>query len=74
MFIAVTAVALIGLLASLVYLVEFAKASRGDALFLPASTGSARRARRVTGMYARGSVLDLYDDYDHGNDDHLVGH
>jgi hypothetical protein len=63
MFIAVTAVALIGLLASLVYLVEFARASRGDALFLPASTGRARRARRVTGMYARGNV----------DDDQLVG-
>ncbi|MFC5750037.1 hypothetical protein [Actinomadura rugatobispora] len=61
MFIIMTAVALIGLLASLVYLVEFARASRGDALFLPASTGRARRARRITGMYVR------------GNDDQLVG-
>ncbi|MFI0350506.1 hypothetical protein [Actinomadura sp. 9N407] len=55
MFIAVTGMGLIGLLVSLVYLVEFARASRGDALFRPASTGRARRARRITGMYARGT-------------------
>lgn len=55
MFIAATGIAVIGLLVSLVYLAEFSRASRGDALFMPASTRSLRRARRVTGMYARGS-------------------
>ncbi|MFD0688981.1 hypothetical protein [Actinomadura fibrosa] len=57
---------LIGLLASLVYLWDFARASRRDALFLPASDRRARRARRVTGMYTRGS------DFVRG-DDELVG-
>jgi hypothetical protein len=62
MFIAVTGVGLIALLASLVYLIEFAKASRGDALFTPASTGHVRRARRITGMYARGTEdIDLHE-------------
>ncbi len=82
MFIAVTAVALIGLLASLVYLAEFARASRGDALFHPASTGRARRARRVTGMYTRGRVIDPRvtgtgadaGDRADGDDDQLIGH
>ncbi|WP_131741261.1 hypothetical protein [Actinomadura roseirufa] len=56
MFIIVVMVfALVGLLASLIYLADFARASRRDALFLPASTRRARRARRVTGMYTRGS-------------------
>ena len=67
MFIAAMAVALIGLLASLVYLVEFARVSRSDALFMPASSRSARRARRVTGMYARGAH-DVY-----GDEGELVG-
>ncbi|WP_395106113.1 hypothetical protein [Actinomadura sp. SCN-SB] len=54
MFFAVTlVVGLVGLLASLVYLLDFARASRRDNLYMPATTGRARRARRVTGMYAR---------------------
>ncbi|MEW2359829.1 hypothetical protein [Spirillospora sp. NPDC029432] len=69
MFIAVTAVALIGLLASLVYLAEFARASRRDSFRTPASTGSARRARRVTGMYARGT-----DEPSERGTDELVGY
>lgn len=40
-------------LAGLVYLWDFSRASRRDALFLPASDRSARRARRVAGMYVR---------------------
>ncbi|MFF5261003.1 hypothetical protein ACFY4C_18850 [Actinomadura viridis] len=59
MFIVMIVIGLIGLLASLVYLAEFARASRGDALFLPASTGSTRRARRVTGMYIRGPIEEM---------------
>lgn len=47
-------VGLVGLLASIVYLVDFALASRGDNPYRPATTRSARRARRVTGMYVRG--------------------
>ncbi|GAA3925669.1 hypothetical protein GCM10023085_03660 [Actinomadura viridis] len=71
MFIVMIVIGLIGLLASLVYLAEFARASRGDALFLPASTGSARRARRVSGMYIRGTMaeMDL-----RGAGDRLVDH
>jgi hypothetical protein len=78
MFIAVTGLALIGLLASLVYLVEFARASRGDSLFRPASTGRARRARRVTGMYARGTGEPYLRGTDElngtGDQGHLVDH
>ncbi|TDD79973.1 hypothetical protein [Actinomadura rubrisoli] len=69
MFIIITSVvvfALVGLLASTIYLWDFARASRRDALFLPASDRRARRARRVTGMYTRGS------DFVRG-DDELVG-
>ncbi|MEV5826267.1 hypothetical protein AB0L25_11885 [Spirillospora sp. NPDC052242] len=40
---------------------SFARASRRDALFLPASDRSARMARRVTGMYVR--------DYQQGRDE-----
>ncbi|MFA1545680.1 hypothetical protein [Actinomadura chokoriensis] len=47
------ALALAGLLGGLAYLWDFSRASRRDALFLPASDGRARRARRVTGMYVR---------------------
>lgn len=43
---------------------SFARASRRDALFLPASDRSARMARRVTGMYVRD-----YRDYQQGRDD-----
>lgn len=42
-----------GGLTGLVYLWDFSRASRRDALFLPASDRRARRARRVTGMYVR---------------------
>ncbi|MEU8340826.1 hypothetical protein SAMN05443665_100716 [Actinomadura meyerae] len=58
------ALAFAGLLGGLVYLWDFSRASRRDALFLPAPDGRARRARRVTGMYVR--------DYARG-DDELVG-
>ena len=55
MFFAVAVfVGLVAMVASLLYLLDFARASRGDNLYLPASTGGTRRARRVTGMYARG--------------------
>ncbi|QKW37762.1 hypothetical protein HUT06_30270 [Actinomadura sp. NAK00032] len=47
------ALAFAGLLGGLVYLWDFSRASRRDALFLPASDGRARRARRVAGMYVR---------------------
>jgi hypothetical protein len=56
MFLAViVVVGLVALLASLVYLLDFARASRGDNLYLPATSGRARRARLVTGMYTRGA-------------------
>ncbi|MFC6884653.1 MULTISPECIES: hypothetical protein [Actinomadura] len=68
---------LIGLLASVLYLADFARASRRDALFLPASNRRARRARKVTGMYIRGGdFLDGGEDGEiHGNDeiDYLRG-
>ena len=54
MFIIVfVALVLAGGMAGLVYLWDFSRASRRDALFLPASDRRARRARRVTGMYVR---------------------
>ena len=65
MFIIVfVALVLAGLLGGLAYLWDFSRASRRDALFLPASGGGARRARRVTGMYVRDYARD---------DDELVG-
>ncbi|WP_308166138.1 MULTISPECIES: hypothetical protein [Actinomadura] len=64
-------IGLVGLLASLAYLAEFARASRRDALFLPAPDGRSRRARRVTGMYTRGS--DFMDGDDEIRGDELVG-
>ncbi|WP_067805787.1 hypothetical protein [Actinomadura formosensis] len=57
------ALVLAGLLGGLVYLWDFSRASRRDALFLPAPDRRARRARRVTGMYVR----------DYRRDDELVG-
>jgi hypothetical protein len=55
MFFAVAVIfGLVGLLASLVGLLEFARVSRGDNLYLPATSGRASWARRLTGMYARG--------------------
>ncbi len=64
MFIIVfVALVLAGLLGGLVYLWDLSRASSGDALFLPAQDGRARRARRVTGMYVR----------DYRTDDELVG-
>ncbi|SEG12614.1 hypothetical protein SAMN04489712_103309 [Thermomonospora echinospora] len=59
MFLIIAAVALIALVSSLVYLVEFARASRRDSLFAPADRGGVRRARRVTGMYVRGGQEQL---------------
>ncbi|MFI0407791.1 hypothetical protein [Actinomadura sp. 3N508] len=47
------ALVLAGGLAGVVYLWDFSRASRRDALFLPASDRRARRARRVSGMYVR---------------------
>lgn len=47
------ALVLAGALGSLVYLWDFSRASRRDALFLPATDRRARRARKVTGMYVR---------------------
>ncbi|SFN45911.1 hypothetical protein SAMN04489713_10274 [Actinomadura madurae] len=58
------ALVLAGMMGGLVYLWDFSRASRRDALFLPASDRRARRARRVTGMYIR--------DYAR-RDDELVG-
>ncbi|MGH3239072.1 MAG: hypothetical protein ACRDNL_01760 [Spirillospora sp.] len=51
--IAFAALVLAGGLAGVVYLWDFSRASRCDALFLPASDRRARRARRVAGMYVR---------------------
>ncbi|TMQ90952.1 hypothetical protein ETD83_33180 [Actinomadura soli] len=51
--IAFVALVLAGGLAGVVYLWDFSRASRRDALFLPASDRRARRARRVAGMYVR---------------------
>jgi hypothetical protein len=66
MMIVIVFVALViaGMLGGLAYLWDFSRASRRDALFLPASDRRARRARRVTGMYVR--------DYTR-RDDELVG-
>ncbi|NDU77634.1 hypothetical protein GWI34_34225 [Actinomadura sp. DSM 109109] len=47
------ALVLAGVLGSLVYLWDFSRASRRDALFLPATDRRSRRARKVTGMYVR---------------------
>ncbi|MEU4823120.1 hypothetical protein AB0H37_14715 [Actinomadura sp. NPDC023710] len=58
------ALVLAGVLGSLVYLWDFSRASRRDALFLPATDRRSRRARKVTGMYVRGSTRD---------EDELVG-
>ncbi|WP_231333805.1 hypothetical protein [Actinomadura graeca] len=69
--VSMVAIALVGLLAALAYLVDFARASRRDALFHPASDRRARRARRVTGMYTRGSGFFEGDDEVSG--DELVG-
>ncbi|WP_329521631.1 hypothetical protein [Spirillospora sp. NBC_01491] len=55
--------ALVGV-AGLVYLADFARSSRTDSLFLPASSRSARRARRLTGMYIRGTDLQQTPDTD----------
>ncbi|MEV5572809.1 hypothetical protein AB0L06_22410 [Spirillospora sp. NPDC052269] len=72
----VALVALFPLLMAL-YLVEFARESRRDALFGPADSRSARRARRVTGMYVRGAVdphaQESGDPYARGGDEELVG-
>ncbi|RAY10915.1 hypothetical protein DPM19_32775 [Actinomadura craniellae] len=59
MFMLIAVISIVILLASFAYLVEFARASRRDSLFLPASSGGARRARRVTGVYTRGPQEEL---------------
>ncbi|WP_034489589.1 hypothetical protein [Actinomadura oligospora] len=73
----VALVALFPLLMALLYLVEFARESRRDALFGPADSRSARRARRVTGMYVRGAVDPYAQEsgtpYARGGDEELVG-
>ncbi|GAA4237544.1 hypothetical protein GCM10022254_49870 [Actinomadura meridiana] len=56
--IAFVALVLVGVLTGFVYLWDFSRASRCDALFLPASDRRARRARRVTGMYVRDTTRD----------------
>ncbi|WP_433462914.1 hypothetical protein [Spirillospora sp. CA-128828] len=53
-----------GMLGGLAYLWDFSRASRRDALFLPATDRRTRQARRVTGVYVR--------DYAH-HEDELVG-
>ncbi|RSN41613.1 MULTISPECIES: hypothetical protein [Actinomadura] len=54
---------------------SFARASRRDALFLPASDRSARLARRVTGMYVRDDQQgrDQRQGRDAGREGELVG-
>lgn len=54
MVLIIAAVALIALISSLVYLIDFAWASRHDSLRSPANSGGIRRARWVSGMYIRG--------------------
>ncbi|MBA9004514.1 MULTISPECIES: hypothetical protein [Thermomonospora] len=54
MFLIIAAVALIALMSSLAYLIDFAWASRHDSLRAPADRRGVRRARRVSGMYVRG--------------------
>ncbi|GAA2129499.1 hypothetical protein [Actinomadura napierensis] len=55
MFIIIVFVALVlgGALGALVYLWDFARASRRDTLFTPPSGRRARAARKVTGVYVR---------------------
>jgi hypothetical protein len=53
MFLIIAAVALIALVLSLVYLADFARASRRDQLFTMAEPGGVRRARWISGMYVR---------------------
>ncbi|WP_433335963.1 hypothetical protein [Spirillospora sp. CA-294931] len=58
MFIVLAAVAgLVVLMGLMIYLADFARASRRDSLFLPASSRGTRRARRVAGIYVRGGEL-----------------
>lgn len=59
MFILIAAAALVVFVLSLVYLVDFARVSRRDALFHPAASAGQRRARRVAGMYTRGTEEQL---------------
>ncbi|MQY08208.1 hypothetical protein [Actinomadura macrotermitis] len=65
---AIAAIALVTL--ATILLADFARASRNDALFHPADSSGIRRARRVTGMYTRGS-----DEHTRSGDEHdqLVG-
>lgn len=59
MFMLFAAIALIAFVSSVVYLLEFALASRRDSLRGPATGAGARRARRITGMYKRGEEREL---------------
>jgi hypothetical protein len=54
MFMLIAAVALIAFVSSLIYLMDFARASRRDQFFHPADRGGVKRARLVSGMYVRG--------------------
>jgi hypothetical protein len=65
MFLLIAAVALVAFVSSLVYLVDFAMASRRDSLFAPADRRGVRRARRVTGMYVRGGPEQLQEQLTH---------
>ncbi|GAA4154595.1 MULTISPECIES: hypothetical protein [Actinomadura] len=54
MFVVAIAVGLITLLASLIFLADFARATRSDDPRLPAHNSRARRHRWAVGMYTRG--------------------
>ncbi|WP_018656836.1 hypothetical protein [Actinomadura flavalba] len=71
MIIVLAVAALVPVLLILTWLVDFARASRNDALFTPASSAQNRRARRLTGMYVRGSGPAPDDRTD---DDRLISH
>lgn len=57
MFVLIALVGVSLLAGVLLYLVQFAVASRNDSLFHPAESANIRRARRLTGMYVRGGEL-----------------
>ncbi|OLT28297.1 hypothetical protein BJF79_41765 [Actinomadura sp. CNU-125] len=61
-------------LSMLAALWSFARASRRDALFLPATDRGARMARRVTGMYVRDQQPRDYRQAWDERDGELVGH
>lgn len=53
--IVIVGIALVVLASSLVFLVEFARLSRRDTLYYPAASPGAGFARKVCGMYTRGT-------------------